>query len=261
MSNCKCYLCKNNWDFDFPKEIIDYIISRKIVLFAGAGISTENKSVRPFTFYDEVNLEFDENDIPENLEFPDLMEKFCLKPNGRRELIKKIINRFSTIDSFPETYTISTKFHQTLSTIPFFETIITTNWDIYFEQECCARPFITGEDLALWDVPGRKIIKIHGSINNLGSLIITRSDYDKCYKNLVNGLIGAKLKSIIGGNSILFVGYSLKDNDFIKIYEYLRNEMGNLFPTSYIVTLDRESDKRFRDLGLIPIYTSGYFFI
>jgi SIR2-like domain len=105
------------------------------------------------------------------------------------------------------------------------------------------------------------VFKIHGSINNLGSIVATKEDYDACYDRLQSGILGSSLKMMLATKTILYVGYSFKDEDFIRIHSLLKTEMGNLFPTSYIVTLDREGVERYRELGLIPIFTDATYFI
>jgi hypothetical protein len=47
----------------------------KIVLFAGAGVSTEAKGVMPNTFYNEIRHILGETDP--NKSFPDIMQDFC----------------------------------------------------------------------------------------------------------------------------------------------------------------------------------------
>lgn len=56
IKNCECQICKNNLPFEIPEEIIDALINRNLVLFAGAGISTETKSVFKETLFEEVFL-------------------------------------------------------------------------------------------------------------------------------------------------------------------------------------------------------------
>ena len=43
--NCECAICSNNKPFDMPKEIIDAVVKEELVLFCGAGVSTEKKTV------------------------------------------------------------------------------------------------------------------------------------------------------------------------------------------------------------------------
>ena len=64
------------------------------------------------------------------------------------------------------------------------KTIITTNWDTYFEDCCAAVPLTIPEDISLLDETSRHVLKIHGSINNLSSIVATKSDYESCYERL-----------------------------------------------------------------------------
>lgn len=47
--NCNCAICKNNKPFTMPEDIVKATIEENLVLFCGAGISTENKMVMPET--------------------------------------------------------------------------------------------------------------------------------------------------------------------------------------------------------------------
>ena len=49
-----CESCMHKKDFDMPNDIIEAVKSERLVLFAGAGISTENKRCYPRTFYEEI---------------------------------------------------------------------------------------------------------------------------------------------------------------------------------------------------------------
>ncbi len=252
--------CKNFHEFELPESLIGEILSNRVVLFAGAGISTEDKSVFPYTFYEQIRSEFK---VPESeiLPFSNLMTQYCAQPNGRANLLRKFRERFEYVRSFPELYSTATRFHSELSTLFFIDSIVTTNWDDYFERECGATPFVTPEDFAFWSIPGRKVFKLHGSVTNLGSIVATSADYQQCYKRLQKGVLGSSLKMMLATKTILYVGYSFLDEDFTRIYSMLRKEMGELIPRGFIVTLDREGEQRYRQLGLIPIFTDATNFI
>ena len=172
---CECAICKNNKPFTFPKEIIDAALDGELVLFCGAGISTESKNVLPYSFYTSIKNELDVKD--ESVSFSDLMQLYCNQPNGRKKLLKRIRERFNYISSFPELERQATAFHQELAQIYPIRTIITTNWDTYFEDYCGAIPITIPEDFAFWDDNSRCVLKIHGSIQNLSSIIATSEDY------------------------------------------------------------------------------------
>ena len=84
----------------------------------------------------------------ESVSFSDLMQLYCNQPNGRKKLLKRIRERFNYISSFPELERQATAFHQELAQIYPIRTIITTNWDTYFEDYCGAIPITIPEDFA-----------------------------------------------------------------------------------------------------------------
>ena len=257
--NYQCSICENNREFVLPEEIIAAAQNENLVLFCGAGISTEGKGVMPTSLYEDVRNEL--NIGNENPTFSDLMQKYCDKPDGRRKLMNKIKARFDYIHSFPELERSATNFHRELADIYQIRTIITTNWDTYFERFCGATPITTPDDVVFWDEKSRFVIKIHGSIDNLGSLIMTHDDYIKCYDSSKNGIIWAELKVLLTTKTIVFVGFSFGDEDFNQIIDHLREEMGELYPHIYIITLDDSFQKKIQYKNATIINTSGAFFI
>jgi NAD-dependent SIR2 family protein deacetylase len=254
-----CLECRNKRPFNLPAELIEALTARNLVVFAGAGVSTEAMGVFKETLYQDVAYELGLRDA--DLSFSELMSRFCARPNGRAQLLLKIRKRLDYLKSFPEVYRKATQFHTELATVPFIQEIFTTNWDDLFEQECGATPIVTAEDFVFWNIPGRKVYKLHGSINNYGSLVATNEDYECCYEQLQSGLVGSQLKLALATKTVLFVGYSLNDNDFRRIYDLVKQEMGDLIPHAYIVTLDEGSVERYEALGLTPIFTDATFFL
>lgn len=106
----------------------------------------------------------------------------------------------------------ATKFHRELAELYFIKTIITTNRDAYFEECCAATPITTPEDYIFWNENERCVLKIHGSINNLGSIIATEDDYTKCTESLEKGIIGSTLKTIMARCTVVFIGFWTKTN-------------------------------------------------
>ena len=257
--NCECAICKNNKPFDLPTEIIDAAEKGDLVLFCGAGISTEGKNVMPYSFYSSIREELKIENT--DLSFSTLMQKYCDQPNGRKKLLRKIRERFEYIHSFPELERQATAFHRELSEIPYIQTIVTTNWDTYFEDHCGAIPITIPADFAFLDDKSRFVIKIHGSIDNLSSLIATSEDYQNCFKQLQNGVIGAQLKTLLATKTVVFIGFSFGDEDFEQIMYYLRNELGELYPHIYYVTLDETLKDRLAYKNSTSIVTSGTYFM
>ena len=257
---CFCVICRNNHAFDLPVAILDAVSKSNLVVFAGAGISTESRIVFPWTFYEDIcgRISVDPRKGPP---FADVMTEFCSRPNGRTELLGLLQERIQYVRSFPELYDTAVRFHRELAGIWQIKEIITTNWDDFFEQECGAMPLVMDEDFAFWSVPRRRVLKIHGSLNNLGSIVITRDDYEKCTASLASGVLWACLKMHLATKTILFVGYSVTDEDFLQVYNAIASGMKGLKPEAYVVTLDTKSKLRFESLGLKPIFTDGAHFL
>jgi hypothetical protein len=193
--------------------------------------------------------------------FPKLMSLFCERPDGRRELVQKIRARIAYVSSFPELYDTATRFHRELSTFFYVDTYCTTNWDDYFERECGATPFVNAEDFVFWQTAGRKVFKLHGSVSNFGSIVATNEDYRRAQRQLQCGTLGAALKLMLATKTIVYVGYSFSDYDFLSIHRYLSRELKQVAPAAYIVSLDRSAETRFKSLGLTPIFTDAAYFI
>jgi hypothetical protein len=243
-----------------PSEIIEAAENHKLVIFAGAGISTEGKNIFPTSLYDDVRYELSDKTSPA-LTFSELMSLYCKKKNGRRQLLTKIRKRIEYVKSFPSLYRFATRFHQQLASIYHIRDIITTNWDDFFEIECGAIPYVTTDDFAFWDIPQRKVFKLHGSINNVGSIIATTEDYNKCYRRLKKDLIGSYLKLALATKTVAFVGYSFADEDFRKLFSWLKKEMREIIPHSFLITTDATVHEKIKTSSMTPIITDGTFFV
>jgi NAD-dependent SIR2 family protein deacetylase len=264
--NCQvpgCEKCKLKKPFELPPEIVSACHSGNLVVFAGAGVSTESRTVFPSTFYQWVK---DELELPaeKRINFSKLMTLYCSEPRSRKDLLGAIQSRIDYVKAFSELYLDATEFHRELSTIPHLDDIFTTNWDDFFERECNATPIVTGQDFAvLQDVPRRKVYKLHGSIYNYGSIVATEEDYRTCYRKLSTGIIGAKLKTLLMSKTLAFFGFSFDDEDFKRLYRLLKKDVAGLMPRSYVVTMDEKAKDKLDSLGInaTPIITGGAFFV
>src|SRR5579862_1416490 len=129
-------MCRNQREVAIPEHLINELTSGNVVVFAGAGVSTETDAVFSWTLYEDIHHDLG---LPatEKPDFPRLMEMFCQLPDGRQRLLEKIERRLSYVSSFPELYRLATRFHREISTLFYIDSYFTTNWDDYFERECC----------------------------------------------------------------------------------------------------------------------------
>jgi NAD-dependent SIR2 family protein deacetylase len=254
---CECALCGNDKQFTVPEHLIEQIAKGNVIVFAGAGISTEAKDKAQHTFYEAIAHELG----IDGLSFPSLMSRYCSQPDGRIKLLSKIKDRFEYFKSFEEFYFSMSRFHRSLAPIHTITDVITTNWDDFFERECEFDPFIYDSDLAFWDSSPRRLMKIHGSITNFGSIIATEKDYEESFARLNSGPLGSHLKSLISRKTVIYVGYSLSDENYIKILSNICEIMWSSMRQSYFVSPYIDPSKLEKlPLNLIPIQTDGAYF-
>jgi len=250
-----CISCGLDFDFEMPEGLVEIAHRGNLVVFAGAGVSTEVPAVFPTTFYEDAQDRLESTGDPA---FPELMQAFEDR-FGRQELLRSLKRRFNYVDSFPTLRNPARSFHRELATMPYLRDVITTNWDTYFEEECWATPFVGGADFAFHDMPGRRVYKIHGSMTNLSSIVITEQDYQRRLETLRDDALGGALRQMLATKAVVFVGYSLRDWNFRRLYDALRADMGALAPRAYFVS--PFPSEAADELALITIQTSGRRFL
>jgi NAD-dependent SIR2 family protein deacetylase len=253
-----CPHCQDEKEFTPPPHLLERIGAGEVVLFAGAGISTENKNHCNSTFYEEILAELG---LSDKLPFPELMSKYCALPDGRIKLIEKIKRRFEYFMSFGDFYYQMTRFHRAISPLYMIKDIVTTNWDDFFERKCMVDAFVHDSDLAFWDATPRRVMKIHGSVTNLGSIVATSEDYQASFKRLNDGPLGAHLKSLIARKTVLYTGYSLSDENYLRLLRNIANMMGDNVRQSYFIAPSIDPNMLANSpVPMIPIETGGAYF-
>lgn len=257
---CACEICDRYADLSMPRDLIREVAGGNAVIFAGSGITTEGGSIHPYSLSRQVSAELRlEDDESEDL--PKLLSRYCEQPNGRQKLINIIKKREDVVCSFSELYNIATEFHQELSTIYNIQEIITTNWDDYFERECAATPVVTDHDFAMRRVEGRKVFKIHGSINNLGSIVATLEDHAEFHDRLRDGELGSALSKILSNRVVIYFGYSLNDKYFTDMHRVLEEKSKKNQTDFYIVTPSVRAVERCPELNIVPIEAASCRFL
>jgi DNA-binding Lrp family transcriptional regulator len=254
---CTCAYCSHALEFELDDFLLSELMHGNVVIFAGAGVSTENNLAHPHTLYDSVIAEIGE--ASRGLAFPDAVQKYISKPDGYFRFIKLVEERFDYIHKFSDLRKAAQAFFVELSTLPFINEYVTTNWDRSLEEICCAKPFVYDSDMRFWDIPRRKVLKVHGTIDNFSTLVASREEYDRAFASLHTGLVGAKLKEIFNKRTCIFIGYSLKDEDLSDIFRFVREAQGKFKKTHYFVNpfADYTGDAD----GIVSIRTSGTHFI
>jgi len=252
----ECLICGRDYPFRMPPAILDAASNGNLVVFAGAGITTERPGFFPASLYEEIKSVL--SSPPEDLSFPSVMSSYE-DEFGRLKLVAEIIERINYAISFPSLRSMVTRFYHELATISQIREVITTNWDDYFERFCAMQPIVNDRDYVFYNLPGRKVYKIHGSISNVSTIVATLDDYEECEERLKTSVMGGTLRHLLGTKIVVFVGYSLQDEDFKNVYDSLIEGMGALRPVTYVVSPFEISDAdRFK---LRHIKTDGSTFL
>jgi hypothetical protein len=87
---------------------------------------------------------------------------------------------------------------------------------------------------------------------------MTEGDYADRLEELRNNALGGALRQLLATKVVVFVGYSLSDWNFVRLYEALRADMGKFAPAAYVVSPFDVANNQF---DLRHIRTSGVGFL
>lgn len=104
--------------------------------------------------------------------------------------------------------------------------VITTNWDLFLEQLFPEYELYIGQQELLFSNPQEigEIYKIHGCSSEPSSLILTNEDYDEF--NEKNTYLAAKLITLFVEHPIVFLGYSISDENISSLLRAIASCIG-----------------------------------
>ena len=209
------------------ERLIKLVREEKVSLFIGAGFSLKAGAPSASMLSNAILSEFD-NDKQRNdwkgkslAEIANFyVEEVC--SGSRNSLIELLQKQFG----FTPT---NLEYHQALAKIPHFHDIFTTNYDTllessYEEEECQ----VIRKDADCAYIDDKKhvhIFKIHGDFVNQDFVIITSKDYEDYFKQNHTPLLWKEVKRHFINKHILFVGYSLSDDNIIDIIKHISDDI------------------------------------
>ena len=160
----------------------------------------------------------------------------------RNRLIREAIAHIESFSVTGEMHREATDFPTALAEIPYFDRVVTTNWDPFLEQSLGVLvPMVEDRDLAFWDDNRRQVLKIHGCITRPYTLVATRNDYETCMKQ--SPLIFNKLRDLMATKTFIFVGYSMRDSDFLLILDEIIDALGTIRKLAYSLDPEPTAEK------------------
>ena len=115
--------------------------------------------------------------------------------------------------------------HYSLANLPVQE-IATTNYDRLFEEaaEASGRPVAVLPWEPASTKGGRWLVKLHGTIDPPRDIVLTRDDYLSYDER--RAALGGIVQALLITRHMLFVGFSLDDDNFHRILHEVRKAVG-----------------------------------
>jgi hypothetical protein len=215
----------------FPPPLIDAVKNRQAVLFAGAGISAAALGVTGITVRDaigsEIQRQFSDYDFRVRT-FEDVCDDYAA--------LYDQITLVNKLASLIPTNVLPLKSH--LAAVKAFRFIVTTNWDVLFERayQTLSQGFqvLSREsDAPNFNYDQHNLLKIHGSADAPLTLVATSDSYENypdTHKQLLDRTV-----DLLWNNTMLFVGYGLRDEHVRRLLARIRRERGDWARKAYAV--------------------------
>jgi len=226
----------NNDALAIVEEMADLLAKHKLVPFFGAGISRQHLGFAAAELAHEMANEIGSS--PET-SLADVADAYT-DARGQSAFVDFLTRRL-VVSQLDERKVPS---HRLLVSL-MQNLLYTTNQDNLFELVARRygrnyRRIVTVDDLSD-SVPGEPLlIKFHGDTSVPGSLVFGTRSYKErmvCQDHPLD----IKLKSDLLGKRLMFLGYSLRDENVAKLFATIRRAFNGTLPNSYLVTFDDDS--------------------
>lgn len=204
-------------------ELAEDAIDRHLVLFVGAGVSAGAGLPTWRELLDKIakHAGFEERER-DRLAKKDPRDQATLIERRLEQAGDALRSRVASELEFRQRFAL---LHGLLASLPSAEAV-TTNFDALFELASKVR----GRDVAvLPDDPrttdGRLLLKLHGSVSYPDRMVLTRADYLRMPREY--GALMGLVQGLLLMRRMVFVGYSLTDEDFHELIDEVRAARGD----------------------------------
>ena len=223
------------------EKLIKLVRKEQVSLFIGAGFSIEagvpSVSTLKGLILDE--LENDQQREEHKGDSLDVLSEFYVEEvctGSRNELISLMKKAFEFEPKCMDD-------HKMLAAIPHFRTIFTTNYDTLLEASYpeSERHIVRNDvDCTYAEEKRNRIFKVHGDFTAPDDVVITSSDYKKFKgKTWPNVMMWNEVRSEFMKKNILFIGYSLSDDNILEIISRISKYVGKNRKTTIKTDLKR----------------------
>lgn len=227
------------------ERLIKLVRKCKVSPFIGAGFSIEANAPSISQLTQSILAEFDDDEqrkqhVHDSLQ--DLtnfyVEEVC---NGSRNQMIELLRE--SFNFTPECMSD----HQMLTQIPHFKHIFTTNYDTLLEDSYPATEcnvVRTDKDCAYIDDNKTTILKVHGDFTDPDSIVITSDDYKQFFGEPVNSELYDFVKNEFLTKHILFIGYSLSDDNIVEIIKHISKSVGRNQKEMFLIAPNLNDSKK-----------------
>ena len=216
---------------EIPVQLMNSIRKEKAVLFVGSGFSKKAGAPSSCDLVDvfKEGMTEDERTSLQGTQLDYVSEEFE-EAYGRDKLLEILEKQMNFVRT-------DLSNHETVRKIPHFHAIITTNYDTLFEDTYGEECYVvrTAEDCV--HIPEGKVViyKIHGDLKSKESIILTKRDYTNYFEGGRNSELWSVVKAEMLRHDVLFVGYSVEDENVFKIVEKINRETSGTSHQYYAV--------------------------
>jgi NAD-dependent SIR2 family protein deacetylase len=237
----------------WAQHLANAAITSRLVLFIGAGVSAGAGAPTWGALLSEVatTAGFDDDSLP-LLGKKDPRDQATLIERRLHSIDKEL--RIEVANTLRRTVRYSLQ-HGLLTSLPSSEAV-TTNFDDLFESAARTggrRLSVLPEDPEASD--NHWLLKLHGTVDHPENIVLTRSDYLDMPRQY-GALIGL-VQGMLLMRHMMFVGYSLQDEDFQELIHEVRKARGDVLGRSgTVLTLfhdDLEREIWSGDLDVVPM--------
>lgn len=189
----------------------------RLVLFLGAGVSAGANLPQwkdlLLQLAQEAGFQEEEREAFGRLDALDQAEYLAQKLGGHEKMGGQVA-------ALLRSYTHYSLAHGLLASTPFSEAV-TTNYDKLFEQACAAasRP-LTVLPYSPSTQTGQWLLKMHGCLDYPDDIVLTRQSYLRYAER--HAALGGIVQAMLITKYMLFMGFSLSDENFLRIVDEVR---------------------------------------